>query len=102
MAELKELPRSAQLVALTHFLTGAHNEVTFSARRMSQLHPTHKEGLDLLEENGMVEVKRSARATTYTSTAAIGYPIGELAKYEEGESYPMFVEPKGDNHVAGN
>lgn len=102
MAELKELSRGAQLVALTHFLTGAGNEVTFSAKRVSQLDPRHRAGLDELEQNGMVEVKRSVRTTTYTSTAAIGYPLGDVAKYEESESYPMFVEQEGDVHVAGN
>lgn len=95
------MARSAQLVALTHFLTGAHNQVTFSARRMGQLHPTHKEGLDLLEEHKMVEVRRSVRSTTYVSTQAIGLPYWDVDRMREEEGFPLFIEPEGDTHVAG-
>jgi hypothetical protein len=90
MKQLKDLSRTAQLVALTHFLTGTRCEVTFSARRFAQLDPRHVQGLQELEHNGMVCVTRTRQAVTYTATVRIGRPIIDVPAMRMEEAYPLF------------
>lgn len=89
--KLSELSRAAQLVALTHFVTGQGNEVMFSKEKYALLAPQHIKGLNELVEHQMLEEKRTRTAINYLSTTNIGIPIRDVPGMREEESYKLFT-----------
>lgn len=87
---IKEVSRTAQLVALTHFASGAESEVSFSQGRYHSLTAQHKEGLHELEHNGMVELTEAGGIKAYRSTSRIGVPTLDVDKVSGDENYNIY------------
>lgn len=92
--KLRELSRDAQVAALTFFLTGKDNEVTFSKEKHVRLHPKFMSGLGELIGAGMVECHEHKSIINYTALDAIGHPMGDVPGLREDEAYPLFINLK--------
>lgn len=90
------LSREAQLVALTHFISGRGNEVFFSNQKHAQLNPRWMSGMGDLIADGMVKVTKSKMGVTYTSLERIGVPLRDIQGMREDEAYPLFTKETGN------
>ena len=96
MRKLRDLPRGAQVTALSFFLTGAGCEVTFSKEKHVRLNPHFMSGMGDLIGAGMVEVHEHKSIINYTALEAIGHPIGDVPGLREEEAYPLFINLKSE------